>query len=92
MFRRTLSLLNKVECTVHVITRGIETGLCYVDAYIALLNHSVVFHLHHMVIIQQLLAYCYPLVSLQEPHIHGVYALGLASTQCLCSKASTRGC
>jgi len=59
---------------VHVITLDIETGFCYVDAYIALLNGSVVFHLHHMVIIQQQLAHCYPLVSLQDPHIHGVYA------------------
>ena len=33
------------------ITLGIQTGFCYVDAYIALLNGSVVFHLHHMVII-----------------------------------------
>ena len=52
---------------MHVVTLGIETGFCYVDAYIALLNCSVVFHLHHMVIIQQQLAQCYPLVSLQEP-------------------------
>jgi len=34
-------------CTVHVITVGIETYFCYVDAFIALLNGSVVFHLHH---------------------------------------------
>jgi len=52
---------------------GAQTGFCYVDVYIALLNGSVVFHLHHMVIIQQQLAHCYPLVWLQEPHIHGVY-------------------
>jgi hypothetical protein len=61
------------KCTVHVITLGIQTGFCYVDTYIALLNGSVVFHLHHMVIIQQQVGRCYPLVLLQEPHIHGVY-------------------
>ena len=48
--------------------------LLYIDACIALLNGSVVSQLHHMVIIQQQLAHCYPLVSLQQPHIHGVYA------------------
>jgi len=67
-------LLNSVKCKVPVITLGIETGLCYVDAYIALLNGSVVFHLHHMAITQQQFAHCYLLVSLQEPHIQGVYA------------------
>ena len=35
--------------------------------------------------VQQQLAHCYPLVSLQEPHIHGVYAWGMASPQYLCS-------
>jgi hypothetical protein len=44
---------------------GIEKGFYYVGAHIALLNGSVVFHLHHMVTIQQQLAHCYPLVSLQ---------------------------
>jgi hypothetical protein len=48
--------------TVHVITVGIQTGFCYVDTYIVLLNGSVVFHLHHVVIIQQQLGHCYPVV------------------------------
>jgi hypothetical protein len=47
---------------VHVITVGIQTGLCYIDTYIALLDGSVVFHLHHMVIIQQQLGRCYSAV------------------------------
>ena len=82
MLLRARSLLSWVICTVHIFTLGIQTGFCYVDG-------SVVFHLHHMVIIQQQLAHCYPLVSLQEPHIHGVYAWGLASPQYLCSMSST---
>ena len=28
-------MLNSVKCTVHVVTLGIETGFCYVDAYFA---------------------------------------------------------
>jgi hypothetical protein len=76
------------KCTVHVTTVGIQTGLCYVDKYIALLNGSVVFHLHHMVITQQQFGRCYPLVSLQEPRIQGVYMWGLASPQYLCSVSS----
>jgi hypothetical protein len=48
---------------------GILTGFDYVDANIALLNGSVVFHLHHMVLIQQQLGLSYPLVSLRS-HIY----------------------
>jgi len=88
MFLRTCGLLNSINCTVHVITLHIQTGFCYVDTYIVLLNGSVVFHLHHMVILQQQLTLCYPLVSLQAPHIHGVYGWGLASPQYLCSVSS----
>ena len=40
------------------MTLDIQPGFCYVDAHIALLNDSVVFHLHHVVIIQQQLAQC----------------------------------
>jgi hypothetical protein len=37
----------------NVIAVGIQTGFCSADTYIAFLNGSVVFHLHHLVIIQQ---------------------------------------
>jgi len=76
-------------CTCNYTWYSNRHLLCWY-LYIALLNGSVVFHLHHMVIIQQQLAHSYPLVSLQVLHMHGVYAWGLASPQYLCSKSGTR--
>jgi hypothetical protein len=69
MFLRTWSWLNSVKCTVHVITLAVQTGFSYVVTNIAVVNGSVVFHLHHMVIIQQRLGHWYPLVSLRS-HIY----------------------